>query len=152
MNLRAATIADAPAMAGAHARGFDSPWVAAAFAGLMDDPGVFGLVVEEGPAIAGLILVRSVADEAEILTICVDPAFRRQGLGAALIDVAISLAAQAGAERMFLEVADDNDAALAAYAQAGFTKAGRRPGYYARPGGRAVDALILRAELNTRLA
>jgi ribosomal-protein-alanine N-acetyltransferase len=43
---------------------------------------------------------------------------------------------------MHLEVAVDNAAALRLYRRAGFAEAGRRRGYYERPGGR-VDALVL---------
>jgi ribosomal-protein-alanine N-acetyltransferase len=112
--------------------------------------GAFGLVLEEYEALAGLILARTVAGESEILTVCVDPQARGRGLGAALINAAMGLAAQAGAVQMFLEVAEDNGPALAAYAQAGFHPAGRRRGYYQRPGAQAVDALTLRADLNSR--
>ena len=48
-----------------------------------------------------------------------------------------------GAEQMFLEVAEDNAAALALYRRAGFEAAGRRRGYYPREAGAAVDALLL---------
>jgi ribosomal-protein-alanine N-acetyltransferase len=42
-----------------------------------------------------------------------------------------------------LEVAADNGAALRLYRRTNFTQAGRRKGYYARPGGEKVDALVL---------
>jgi ribosomal-protein-alanine N-acetyltransferase len=60
-------------------------------------------------------------------------------------------AAARGATRLFLEVADDNAAALALYARAGFSEAGRRPGYYARPDGVRQDALILALNLAVKL-
>jgi ribosomal-protein-alanine N-acetyltransferase len=60
-------------------------------------------------------------------------------------------AAAQGATRLFLEVADDNAAALALYARAGFSEAGRRPGYYARPDGGRQDALILALNLPVKL-
>ncbi|MDP3371055.1 MAG: ribosomal-protein-alanine acetyltransferase, partial [Brevundimonas sp.] len=60
-------------------------------------------------------------------------------------------AATRGATRLFLEVAEDNMAALALYAGAGFVEAGRRPGYYARPHGRPRDALVLALNLTAAL-
>jgi ribosomal-protein-alanine N-acetyltransferase len=48
---------------------------------------------------------------------------------------------------MFLEVAISNVAARALYDRLGFTEAGRRKGYYARPGSPPEDALILRSNL-----
>jgi ribosomal-protein-alanine N-acetyltransferase len=48
---------------------------------------------------------------------------------------------------MFLEVAAENEAALALYSTLGFSPAGRRVKYYGRPDGPAVDAVILRTGL-----
>lgn len=130
------------AMATVHVEAFDAPWSAEAFAALLVQPGVV-LHTEDG----GFILCRIAADEAEILTLAVRSGARRRGLGARLVTTAIASAADQGATRMFLEVAEDNAAARALYAGAGFTEAGRRPRYYARPGGAPVDALLLARSL-----
>jgi [ribosomal protein S18]-alanine N-acetyltransferase len=50
---------------------------------------------------------------------------------------------------MFLEVAADSSGAIALYEGAGFARVGARPGYYAR-GNNAVDALVMRRDLNSR--
>jgi ribosomal-protein-alanine N-acetyltransferase len=121
-----------------HAAAFSAPWDAAALADMLEQAGVFAIEAPDG-----FILLRTVADEAEILTLAVHPEARRRGLGARLVREGGSAAAARGAARLFLEVADDNTAALALYARAGFTEAGRRPGYYARPDGHRQDALIL---------
>jgi ribosomal-protein-alanine N-acetyltransferase len=152
MSLRAATDADAQAMAVVHRRSFADPWAADEFQTLLLMSGVFGLVLEKSATLVGVVLGRTVADESEILTVCVDPEVRGRGFGAALIRAAMALAAQAGAAQMFLEVAEDNGPALAAYARAGFRHTGRRPDYYQRPGAAAADALTLRADLNSRPA
>ena len=99
----------------------------------------------------GFILLRAVADEAEILTLAVRPAARRRGLGARLVQEGVVAAAARGATRLFLEAAQDNIAALALYARAGFAEAGRRPGYYARPDGGRQDALLLALNLTATL-
>ncbi len=109
-------------LAAVHASAFAAPWDAAAFAALLDQAGVFVL---EDPD--GFILLRVVADEAEILTLAVSPAARRRGLGARLVREGAAVAAARGAARLFLEVAGTNAAALALYTRAGFTEAGRRP-------------------------
>ncbi|WP_420479119.1 GNAT family N-acetyltransferase [Brevundimonas sp. FT23028] len=133
-------------LAALHAAAFDTPWDAAAFATLLDQPGVFAIERE-----AGFILMRAVADEAEILTLAVAPASRRSGEGTRLVADGVAAASLAGADRVFLEVAEDNAAARALYARTGFTDAGRRPRYYSRPDGSRVDALLLALNLPGRL-
>ena len=133
-----ATTELAEGLATLHAEAFDTPWSAAAFADLLNQPGV-QLEAEAD----GFILIRTVADEAEILTLAVHPSARRRGLGARLVRAAEARAVAAGAERLFLEVAEDNAAARALYAALGFQPMGRRPRYYARPQGPAIDALLL---------
>ncbi len=153
MRLDPASPIDAAAMAALHAAAFDAPWGEADIAQLLMSPGGFGIVARgAGQAPAGFILARAIAGEAEILTLAVDPAARRGGIGLALLTAAIGLARENAAASMFLEVADDNPAALALYARAGFIEAGRRRGYYRRAGGAAVDARVLRLDLNSRRA
>ena len=139
---------DAARLAGIHAEAFDrpgeTPWSEAAFAGLLAQPGVFAIEVE---AANGFILMRVVADEAEILTLAVRPRARRAGQGGRLVGEGVLAAAARGAARVFLEVAEDNAAARALYARAGFVEAGRRPAYYAGADGGRRDALLLALNL-----
>jgi [ribosomal protein S18]-alanine N-acetyltransferase len=107
-------------------------------------PATFGLVYSR----AGIVLARVAADEAEILTLAVDPVQRRRGVGSALLCAAMARAANLGAVLMFLEVAVTNHAALALYAEHGFTEAGLRRHYYTD----GTDALILRSTLSTGIA
>lgn len=129
-----------------HARAFDAPWDAAAFAVLLAQPGVFAVEAADG-----FILMRVVADEAEILTLAVRPEARRGGLGGRLTDEGVAEAAARGASRVFLEVAEDNAPARAVYRRSGFVEAGRRPRYYARPDGERRDALLLVLNLSATL-
>lgn len=147
MNLVRASLENAAALAAVHATGFDAPWPEPEIAGLIDGLGAYGFLVEDdGPV--GMILCRAAAGEVEILTLAVDPAVRRRGVARALIAAALDAARAQGADAAFLEVAVDNDAALALYARLGFQAAGVRPGYYDRgPLGRA-DARIMRLDLN----
>jgi len=138
--------ATATRLAALHAGAFPAPWDAQAFEALLNQSGVF--VIEQAE---GFILLRAVADEAEILTLAVHPAARRLGLGAWLVRSAANIAADRGVNRMFLEVADDNTAARALYDRTGFAEAGRRPAYYARPDGSRRDALIMTLTLPVTL-
>ena len=134
----------AEALAALHAAAFEAPWSEQAIRELMRSLGVLAFEGE-----SGFVMVRVLADEAEILTLAVAPEARRRGLGRALVGAAVAAAETAGARAVFLEVAEDNAAALALYEAAGFERAGLRRGYYARPGGRPRDALVLRRALNT---
>ena len=133
-----------------HAEAFagpdDAPWSAAAFADLLGQAGVFAAEAPDG-----FILMRAAADEAEILTLAVRPAARRGGQGGRLVGEGVLAAAARGAARVFLEVAEDNAAARALYARAGFVEAGRRRGYYAGADGTRRDALLLALNLIGRL-
>ncbi len=86
-------------------------------------------------------------DVADLDRIAVLPFARRRGLAGELLEQLIEAAGGHGAERMLLEVAADNEAAIGLYESYGFTTISTRKGYY--PGG--VDALImeLRASLET---
>ncbi len=135
-------------LAAIHAEAFDRPWSRADFAELLASPGVFGWLSLAGEAPLGFVLARAVADEAEILTLAVSPDRRRRGIGRSLIEAALFEARARGAARIWLEVAEDNVAALTLYRAAGFAPTGRRRGYYSRPAG-AVDALVLSRETPT---
>jgi ribosomal-protein-alanine N-acetyltransferase len=141
--IRRASAPEADRLAKLHAEAFDHPWDDGTISGLLALPGVVALSED-----AGFILIRVVADEAEILTLAVSPAARRQGLGRRLVAAASEAAAAEGAESLFLEVAADNAAAIALYDGAGFESAGRRASYYARAGGAEIDALVLKKALS----
>ena len=136
-----ATPAHAPAMALLHAAAFAprERWGVDAIGLQLELPGAFGWIAPAG----GMIMARTAADEAEVLTLAVAPAARRQGIGRALLQQAMATARERGAAAMFLEVAADNAPARALYAAAGLRVVGRRPRYY--PGG--GDALMLRRAL-----
>jgi ribosomal-protein-alanine N-acetyltransferase len=87
----------------------------------------------------------SVAGEVvDVLSLAVHPAARRRGIGRSLLTELLAQARTTAAERVLLEVAVDNDAALALYEAAHFTAISRRPRYYDGPDGVAtVDALVL---------
>ena len=138
----------AEGLAAAHGACFAKPWSADDFAELIATPGAIALASADERGVAGLILIRAVEGEAEILTVAVHPRTRRAGLGRQLVEAAARAAAAAGAKTLWLEVGVDNAAALALYEVAGFEAAGRRKAYYQHAGG-AEDALILRRVLNT---
>lgn len=149
MKLRPAILADAPLMASAHAQAFDRPWDQPTFEALLAGAGVFAFVAhDEDPA--GVVLVRALAGEAEILTLAVPPWARRRGVARALMAAALGAARELGAAACFLEVDVDNVPALALYEGLGFERAGVRKAYYDRGGAGRADALVMRLDLGTQ--
>ena len=141
MSVRRAGPSDLGALARLHAAAFDPAWSAGEIAAL----DAVALLEDD----AGLVLVRTVAGEAEILTIGVRPEARGAGVGRRLLEAALAAALAEGAGAVFLEVAEDNPAARRLYAGLGFEEVGRRRGYYPRAGTPTGDALVLRRALNT---
>jgi ribosomal-protein-alanine N-acetyltransferase len=143
MTLRRGQVGDVSALARIHQAAFDHPWPESDFfTHLASD-----LVWVSGEPIAGFLLVRAVGDEAEILTLAVDPAHRRAGHAAALLGVAKQDLAKSDVSRLFLEVAADNLPALALYERHGFLPIGVRKGYYRRDTGPNMDAKLFSCAL-----
>ena len=126
-----------------HATAFERPWDEATFENLCRQAGVLAIGDRDG-----FVLIRTVADEAEILTLAVRPEARRRGLGADLVRRGADAARARGAMKLHLEVAEDNAAALALYRRSGFVEAGRRKDYYPRPDRPSAAALLLSLNLS----
>ncbi|KAF0100925.1 MAG: ribosomal-protein-alanine N-acetyltransferase [Rhodospirillaceae bacterium] len=122
-------------------------WTRQDIAGLLASPGVAGFLLTEGSSDIGMAICRVVADEAELLTVAVDPAHRRRGAARLLLEAVVDRVRDDGARTLFLEVGADNPGARTLYDSLGFRTAGRRAGYYARLGRPAVDASIMRLDL-----
>ena len=140
--------ADAAAMALIHQAGFAHHWDENTIRLLLDKPTNLALNAYESPGAAiGFIMLRQVADEAEVLTIATDPKKRRKGVGALLLAHAVDLVRLRGAKKMFLEVASNNKAALRLYEAHGFAEIDRRKGYYRQARSNPEDAIIMSKSL-----
>ncbi len=96
------------------------------------------------------LLWQSVPPEAEILTLCVHRSYQRQGLARALLAQAIGAWREAGITHVHLEVASDNLAARALYAEIGFNACGKRAHYYrgsTNSPANPQDACLMRLDL-----
>ncbi len=152
MKLLRATAAECAAMAQAHARAFEAKaWREDEFADLLEGEGIFGFLAEDETPL-GVILCRVAAGEVEILTVGVTPAARRRGVALALMIAGLDQAREAGAAQAFLEVAVDNDGAIALYGLMGFAPTGLRKSYYDRGPDGFTDALVMRLDLNAAAA
>ena len=124
----------------------EDPWNSLAIAEIMNMTGFFGQIawVDEMPV--GFALALDLGEECEILALGVVSRRRREGVGSALLASVCFEARVRGAERIVLEVAANNNAALSLYTGLGFIPVGHRRDYY-RQAGRRGDALVLRRAL-----
>jgi tRNA threonylcarbamoyladenosine biosynthesis protein TsaB len=145
IRLRLATKGDAGLLASLHGATMPRPWETSFFEQVVGETGGFAVVAEANQAALGFVLGRTIAGEAEILSIGVLPAYRRNGVAARLLREAALCAYELGAATLFLEVDENNLAARRLYEGHGLKAAGLRKNYYAGEGG--GDALLLRAGL-----
>jgi len=142
-----ATPIDAGLVATIHASCFARSWDETAMAQFIAGPDTLCLIAStvdtSGAVAAGFLIARKAADEAEILTLGVAPSCRRMGLGRALLRNAIAVLRASGATRLFLEVEEENEAALQLYRSLGAVPVGRRPGYYEHGADAAMFSLAL---------
>jgi len=94
-------------------------------------PTTLYLVATEGDAPIAYAAVSIVADLAELQRIAVAATHRRTGLASGLLARVEHEALTRHADRLLLEVREDNHVACAFYAARGFTELDRRPRYYA---------------------
>jgi ribosomal-protein-alanine N-acetyltransferase len=112
-------------------------WARESYAALNGEGHLAWVAVADG-AVCGFFAARIVAGEAEILNLAVDPAKRRAGIANALLTEALRELRGRGAQTVFLEVRESNQAAIRFYEKTGFVQTGRRPGYYQDPSEAAV--------------
>lgn len=161
--LRNISVADCEILAQIHQESFSEAWSKDSFKSMLLDPSFFGFIVgqelkEQGSSKkqtieCGFILARKVLNEIEVITFCVLPEYRRKNFGKLLM---VELIKQAGVFlneefqqnksenlKIFLEVAENNTAAIRLYDSFGFSKISKRSQYYSNQKGEKVDANIM---------
>ncbi len=93
--------------------------------------------------VQGFASIRLFAPDAELMRIAVGLGSRREGVGARLLQAVEDAARSRGADRMLLEVASDNDTALAFYRKSSYRETGRRRFYYKS----GADAILMERDL-----
>ena len=106
-------------------------------------PTVRYLVAERDGVVVGYAVASFAGDIAELQRIGVTEGARRGGVATALLAEVVREAPGTGANRLLLEVREDNAGALAFYAARDFIEIDRRPRYY-RDG---TTAVVLRLPL-----
>ena len=139
---------DAEQFATLHAAAFGRGWSAEEFERLLIEHNVVADRAMSGGRLAGFVVSRLAADQAEVLSIAVAAPYRGQGLAHKLLDVHLRRLALYGIAAVFLEVDEGNVPARRLYAGLGFHQVGRRESYYAQAGSNEGGAaLVLRRDL-----
>ncbi|MEM7480235.1 MAG: ribosomal protein S18-alanine N-acetyltransferase [Acidobacteriota bacterium] len=109
---------------------FPNPWSESVLAGQLTCPGSLSLVAHQVPDAVGYALLRTAADEGELLRIGVLPEHRSRGIADELLREGLRRLRKLGARLCHLEVREDNPAAIGLYRRHGFRSVGQRTGYY----------------------
>lgn len=119
---------------------FSHPWSEAALREELENPDAVFLVCLLNGKPAGYAGMHAPAGDCYLDNIAVFPQFRRQGLGAKLLEALEARAVERGGSFLTLEVRPSNREALALYRSRGYSEAGRRKNFYEDP---REDALLL---------
>jgi [ribosomal protein S18]-alanine N-acetyltransferase len=139
---------DAPRLAQLHGASFHRGWGESEFERMLAERNTLVHRLRLGHKTIGFAISRIAADEAEILSIAIDPSYRGRGLSRELLLTHLGHLAGRGILTIFLEVEENNQPARRLYEWAGFTVVGRRERYYQEPGGQQLNALLMRRDLS----
>ena len=146
--IRPMTEADVATVVALERASYQFPWSEGIFRDCLR-VGYICRVVTSADRLIGYGVMSVGAGEAHILNLCVDTAFRCQGIGRRMLDYLLDRGAAAGMSEAFLEVRPSNTAAIRLYLSLGFDQVGMRRGYYQAVGGRE-DAAVLKLPLRGR--
>ena len=147
-SIEPATSRDAAPLAQIHAASFHRGWGEGEFETMLAEHNTLAHRLRLGRKIAGFIVSRIGADEAEILSVAIEPNRRGRGLSRDLLLTHLGHLAGRGVRTVFLEVEENNQPARRLYERAGFSTVGRRERYYQQAGGEQLNALLMRRDLS----
>lgn len=124
---------------------FSDAWSENSIRSELTNPLSLWLVAVDGDRVAGYIGSQTVLGWADMMNLCVNPDYRRQGIGEKLTMELERQLREEKVECLTLEVRVSNAPAITLYEKLGFTQVGKRPRYYEKP---REDALILRKEFD----
>lgn len=142
MEIRRATAGDAATVAELERKYIECPWSENVVRQTIEDDLSVLYLLCEGETVVGYGGLKMALDTAEVYNIAVEEAYRRCGCGTRLLRKLIEHAAARGAREMFLEVHENNVAAVALYTAHGFTAVRLRKNYY-----KSGNAVIMRRRL-----
>lgn len=121
----------------------DEPWSFQMLVSSFESENFYGVLAEDGGEIIGYGGITVAFDSADIANVAVTEAFRRSGVGSAVLSELLSVAKSRGAEKVFLEVRVSNATAMALYLKNGFKGVYARTRYYSN----GEDCIVMAKEL-----
>lgn len=119
------------------------PWSFKMLASSFESENFYGVIAEDDGEIVGYGGITVVYDTADIENIAVTEAYRRGGVGSAILDRLTAAAREKGAQKVFLEVRVSNTPAMLMYLKHGFNGLYARTRYYSD----GEDCLVMTKEL-----
>jgi ribosomal-protein-alanine N-acetyltransferase len=144
VSFRPMTLADIDSVMAIERASFTYPWSTRFFLQELQVQCARSIVAEVDRKVVGYILFWLLPDAVDIHNLAVDSAFRRCGIGRALLQRVVRQAKDRGSIRVTLEVRRSNTGAQRLYESVGFLTTGIRKGYYSDNG---EDALAMALEL-----
>lgn len=138
MTVREMTLEDLEQVMKIEEENFSVPWTENGFFSFLIRQDTLFLTAEENGEIAGYCGLVMVPDEGDITNVSVARDKRRRGIGTLLLQELIRRAGEAGVAKLYLEVRESNQAAIALYESLGFQRDGIRRDYYEEPKENAV--------------
>ena len=129
------------AIAALEKEAFVHPWNEKSLELLCSDAAV-GFVVMDGERAAAYVGMTFAAGEGTITNIATSPDYRRQGLGAKVMEAAAEAARERALSEIWLEVRESNAPAIALYEKFGFVAMGKRPRFYTDPVETAIMMML----------
>ncbi|OEG70142.1 hypothetical protein ATZ36_05905 [Candidatus Endomicrobiellum trichonymphae] len=118
---------------------FVNPWTKEMLLDSAKNAAVKFKVLIENKTVAGYYIISTSADETEVLDIAIDPKFRKRSFGQAMLADIKKESNNKKSRVIFLEVRQNNNAAINLYKSFGFKEIGVRKKYY-----KNEDALVLK--------
>jgi ribosomal-protein-alanine N-acetyltransferase len=143
-----ASLHDTGSLAAIHRASFHRGWGDGEFEEMLRERNTLVQRLRLRSKVVGFAVSRMAADEAEILSIAVDAAYRGRGYSRDLLLTHLGYLAGRGVRVVFLEVEENNQPARRLYERAGFAVTGRRERYYREAGGKELNALVMRRDLS----
>ena len=135
-----------PAVLDIENRAYEFPWSRGNFVDSLR-AGYEIQVLRAGEAVLGYFVAMKGVDEVHLLNITVEPAQQGRGWGGLMLEALATWSRGQGAQWLWLEVRQSNEAAQRLYERQGFPALARRKAYYPAARGTREDAILMSLKL-----